>query len=181
MLVSISFIYTRHDNNFCPANNFLCNLGMRNLLNNFFIWTHCTFLKIKNKSNSIWVTYNFFPLIKRTFWSWVDFSRLNYLKKCTQTWVIWVHASLIKIKSKLSDASIWVYWTDNQICALDINPHNDQGCTGIGPVLLSLAAGQNQTALTIWSRRHTSNRNNEKYIDKRSNFVNTDKKVMNEL
>ena len=39
-----------------------------------------TLLKIKNESNSTWVTFNSFPLIKRTLSSWVDFSQQNNLK-----------------------------------------------------------------------------------------------------
>ena len=45
----------------------------------------------------------------------------------------------MKIKSAQSEVSAWVYWT--WICALGINVHNNQNCTGIEPALLSLAGG----------------------------------------
>ena len=57
-----------------------------------------TILKIKkNESNSTWVTFSSFSLIKCSFSSWVDFSRLSDLKKkYTQSWVIWVCSNLSK-------------------------------------------------------------------------------------
>ena len=97
----------------------------------------CTPLKIVNESNWTWVDFNLFHLIKRTFSFLVDFSWQTYLKTCTQTWVIWVNSNLRKIKSVLREVS--VCWTYNRICALDINAHNDQGCTGVESALLSSA------------------------------------------
>ena len=63
---------------------------------------------------------------------------------------------------------------------LDINAHIDQGCTGIEFAFLASVTELKRTALAI---RHEdiSNRNNEKYIDRRSNFATTGKKIMNEF
>ena len=94
-----------------------------------------------------------FPLIKRAFESWVDGTRYNNLKYCAQIWVIWIILNLIKIESAQSEASIYVYWTYNRICALDINFNNDEGCTRIKPALLFSAAELKQSELTIRSRR----------------------------
>ena len=74
------------------------------------------------------------------------------------------------MKSALSYIS--VYGTYNRISALNINVHRHKGCMGIEPVLLSSEKGLKQSALTI--RRHISNQNNKKYIDRRSNFVTTE-------
>ena len=63
----------------------------------------------------------------------------------------------------------------------DINIHNDRGYTGIELALQSLATGLKQSALTIRQRKHSSTQNNEKFINSRSNFITTDKKIMNEL
>ena len=133
-------------------------------------------LKIKNKSDSNWANFNLFPFVKHTVWSWVDFSQLSDLKRCPETWVICVNSSLIKIKNALSEVS--VYWIYNRICALDDNARND--FTGIEPALLNLATELKLNALTIRPRKHVSIRNNEKYIDRRSNFVATSKKIMND-
>ena len=46
---------------------------------NYFLIS--TLLKIKNESNSTYVTFNSFLLIKNTFSSWVDFYRIIDLKK----------------------------------------------------------------------------------------------------
>ena len=135
-----------------------------------------TLLKKKNESNSTWVTVNSFPLIKRTFSSWVHFTRKSDLKNYTHAWVFCIKSNLIKIKSEVS-----VYWTYNWVYAFDFNIHADQGCTGIKPVLLSSADGQKQSMLTIRLRRNTSTRNNDNYIERRSNFVTTGMKVMSEL
>ena len=106
-----------------------------------------------------------------------NFSFGKLVKKCTQLWVISVNSKLIKIKNALNEVSVWVYWTYNRICELDINAHY----TGIEPALLSLSAGKTRSALTIRPREHISIRNNEKYnIYRRSNFVKTCKKIMNE-
>ena len=52
---------------------------------------------------------------------------------------------------------------------------------GIEPVLLFSKVELKQNVLTIPPRRHISIQNNEKYIDRQSNFVITGKKIMNEL
>ena len=77
----------------------------------------------------------------------------------------------MKIKSALNEVSVWVYWTCNLICVLDVNAHNEQSCTGIEPAILSSAAELKHTALIIQSWRHISLRNNENYKDSWSNFV----------
>ena len=85
-----------------------------------------------------------------------------------------------KSKKCSNRISVWVYWTYDWICPLDINAHNEQEWTD-DPALLCSAAGLNQSALTIRPRRHISIRNNDKYISRWSNFVTTDKIIMNEL
>ena len=84
------------------------------------------------------------------------------------------------IKSTLSEVSVWVYRTYNRIYVLDINDYNDQRFTKIEPALLSSAEGMKQRALIISRRRHFSDRNNEKFIDRRSKGVATGQKIMNE-
>ena len=74
-----------------------------------------------------------------------------------------------------------IYWTYNQICALDINACNDQDCMEIKSTLLSSAVRLKESALTIWPQRHISIPNNKKYNDKWSDFVTIGKKIMNEL
>ena len=69
----------------------------------------------------------------------------------------------------------------NRICVFEIINHIDQGCTGIEPVLLSLAEEKKQSALTTQPRKHIPSRNNGKYVDSRSNCVTTGRKIMNEL
>ena len=91
----------------------------------------------------------------QNFSYWVDLSRLSDLKKFTEIWVIWIYWNLIKLKSALSVVSVWVYWTCNPICAFDIHAHNDQGCMGIEPALLSPAAGQKQSMITILQQWET--------------------------
>ena len=59
---------------------------------------------------------------------------------------------------------------------LDINAHNDQACTGIETILVvSSAAGLQLSALTTQLWKHICIQNNEKCIDRRSNFVTTGK------
>ena len=70
---------------------------------------------------------------------------------------------------------------EHRICALGINAHNDESCMGIAPIQVSIAHRLIQSALTIQSRRYIFIRTNEKYIDKRSNFVTTGKKITNEF
>ena len=52
-----------------------------------------------------------------------------------------------------------------------LNDYNDRVCTGNEPALLSSAAGLKQSGLTIPPLSHISLLNNEKYINKRSNFL----------
>ena len=125
----------------------------------------------------IWVYFNSFPLIKCTssYWVYIDFILISYhidLKKCTQSWVFWVNLNLIKIKSAWS-----VKFNEHTIIFVS----NDQGCAGVESTVLFSAVGLRQSALYIRLRRYTSPRNNWKYIDRRSNFVTTGKKIMNEL
>ena len=89
------------------------------------------------------------------------------------------HKKIVIIKSLLNEVSVWVYWTCNRICVLDFDLHNYQGCTGIEPVLLSSAEGLKQSAVTTWPWRHLSNRNNGKYIDRRSDGVTTSQEITN--
>ena len=53
-------------------------------------------------------------------------------------------------------------------------------CTGFEPALLYSSEELKQRALTARPRSHFSNRNKEKYLDRRSNNVTTDQKHMNE-
>ena len=133
-------------------------------------------LKIKNESNSTLINFNSFPLIKRIFSSRVNFARISDLKKCTKTQIIWVISNLIRIKN----IPVWIYWTYNRICVLDINAHNDQGCLGIKPAILFSAVELNQRALTNCPRRPKVSRNSGKYIDWWSNDIVTLQKIMNE-
>ena len=80
-------------------------------------------------------------------------------KKCTQSSFDWVKANLIKIKTALTEVSVWIYWRNIPICAPDINAHNDQGCKGIEHTLLFCAKRLKLSALTIWPRRHIFVRN----------------------
>ena len=63
---------------------------------------------------------------------------------------------------------------------LDINEHHDQGCMRMDPALLFSAAGLKQSVLTARSRRHFSNQNNGKYIDRRSKDVVIREIIMND-
>ena len=81
----------------------------------------------------------------------------------------------------LRDVSMWENWTFNRICVFDINAHNSQDCTRIKSALLFSAAGLAQDDLAIRPRWHASTLNNEKYLDRRSNFAATGMKIMNEL
>ena len=53
-------------------------------------------------------------------------------------------------------------------------------CTGVEPVPLSSAEGLKQSAITTGPRKYLTKRNNEKYIERRSNGIITDQKIMNE-
>ena len=69
----------------------------------------------------------------------------------------------------------------SDLYASDIFAHNDQDCAGIDLALLSSAVRLKLSALTIRPQIHTCIRNDENYTERRSNFVNTGKKIMNEL
>ena len=105
-------------------------------------------------------------------------------KESTQTWVLCDYLSKFKPHKNqiaLWEVSVWVYWTYNQICALDINARNNLNCKGMKLALLSSAAVMNQGELTIRQQRHTSIQNNAKYIGRQSNIVTIVKKIMNIL
>ena len=63
----------------------------------------------------------------------------------------------------------------------DIITHNNLGCTEIECALLFSTEGLKQSELTTRTRRHISNLNNGKYIDRRSNSVTTDQNVIDDL
>ena len=52
---------------------------------------------------------------------------------------------------------------------------------GIEAIVQNSAAGLKQSALIIRPQGHISIENNEKYLDRRSNFVTTGKKIMNKI
>ena len=141
-------------------------------------------LKWKNESNSTWVNFSSFPLIKRTFSFWADFSGLDDLEWCTQTWIISVNLCQIKIiiiKSAQREVSIWNYRTYKRIFEVAIDDHKDQGCQGFEPPLLPSTENLKQNTKTTPPRRHFKNRNNRNYVDRRSHEVTTGQKIRNEL
>ena len=93
---------------------------------------------------------------------------LRYLSKLRP------HKKIIVIKFALSEVWVSFYWTYKQICVLNIDAHNDQGCMD---VFLSSVKGLKQSALTTRLLKHSSNTNNWKYIDKRLNWVTTGQKI----
>ena len=114
--------------------------------------------KMKNESNSNWVTFISFPLMKRIFLRWFFSNKL--FKKMHSSLSFWMNSNLIKIRSVVREVSNWVYWTYNRICAFDTNVHNNQSCTGIEPALPSSTAGLKQSTLIIRSWKHTSTTRN---------------------
>ena len=65
---------------------------------------------------------------------------------------------------------------------LDINPHiNDQDFTEIGSTLLSSADRLKHSVVNTRPRRHFCNRNNGKYVDRRSNSITIGQKIRNKL
>ena len=141
-----------------------------------FFYENFTVLKTKNESNSSWVTFNSFLLIKHASHFELIFFSIKRFNKCTQTWIIWINSSLIKIKSALSEVSI--YWTYSLVCHFDINTHIDQRCTTIEPNLLSSASRLKESALTTKIHFFL---NKEKYTDIWSNFLTICKKIKCEL
>ena len=92
------------------------NLIPRNKTWNSLLY-YITLLKVKNASNATSVTFNPFPLIKRTYSSWVAFSPLTDFLKWIQTCVFWVHSNLIRYKSAFSEVLFWSYWPTVGLCA----------------------------------------------------------------
>ena len=98
-------------------------------------------------------------------------SSMRYLSKLK------LHKKIIIIESTMSELSIWVYWTCNHICELDIDAHNDHASSNLNP----LSYPQQKCTQAIWPRRQFFKRNDEKCIDRRSNNATTGQKIMNEL
>ena len=92
-----------------------------------------------------------------------------------------LHEKFLSIRRAVSEVSLSVYGTTNQICVLDINAHNDQSCTEIEAALLYSAKILMQNAPAVRSQIHTTNRNNGKYIGRLSNDVTTDQIIANKL
>ena len=65
----------------------------------------------------------------------------------------------LKSKSRLNEASIWVYWTYNQIC--EINTYNDHRSI---EMKLSLLEQLEEFAADFRLRRYNSILNKEKYM-----------------
>ena len=112
-----------------------------------------------NESNLIWVNFNSFPLIKRTFSSWVDFTWLNDSKWCAQTWDVCINSNFINnnnnnnnnnCKNKLGEVSVYRKY------------NRDQGFTGFESPLLFSAKAEcgNRSAL-----KHTSHWNRGKCME----------------
>ena len=112
---------------------YVCSLEELHLLKVLIVF-RSTLLKIKILSNSTWVNFKSFPLMKGTFSFSVDFSWLSDFKTYTQNWVIWFNTNLIKIKSRLSEVSVWDYWTYNRIYALDMNAVNEFASAKANPI-----------------------------------------------
>ena len=73
------------------------------------------------------------------------------------------------------------YGERDWICLFDINAHNNQCYSEIEHAFLSSAAEVKQCAIIIPPQRYIPIKKNEKYTDRRSNYVTTSKKIINEL
>ena len=83
---------------------------------------------------------------------------------------MWVNSNLMRnynYQKRIHETG--VYWTYYQIYVLDINAHNDLGCTGIEAARLSSVEELNQSVLTIRLWKTSGKINSKKCIDKRSN------------
>ena len=105
-----------------------------------YVWV-CWYnlLKMKNERNSTWVNFKSF-----------------HLMKASSTLIVIIVLKLHKNQNPLSEISIWVYWTYNQICGRNNNTYIGQDCSVIEPAPQFSTPGLKQSALTIRPRRHIS-------------------------
>ena len=63
--------------------------------------------------------------------------------------ILWFDNSISNACFSRRKVSVWIYWTYNRICALDINAYNDQVCTVVEVAVLISAVGLMQSTQTI--------------------------------